>query len=1251
MKRFALALFFCASLLAGLSVFLFPPTHAAENPLLALLNLPAPPPPNPNVSLETSEHPQEFFSKSKPPPDDAPIDVLMEYWQTQSERFSELGYNVYPSEKVLDRLMDEIAKDPQKLADFLNVFPRSDASATFVRDIYDKTSAGDEGERARRSQVKRWMKYNTPYFASELARDAGRVADVDDYVSYHRELIALARVDWNAAEPIVNRLYNNPGQKASRTAALWALYVHAMDSSSVSDVDRYRDELKEVVADKSLAAGVRDLALDALSLEKEWSGRDEWYTSMMEDETLTDLGRFTGLTTLPGSSPEGKYIDRMIGLLDSDNINLRSAAAQNLLDKIDWNREAIVKALVRWLDNPKWLKETGRGGRPALIRALTQVKLPESVPGLIATLDETAGSSLPMFRGSANSANAAANAAAAVARETASAANSATATAINANIGNGIWGPRGAVYHLLRRSAVEALAFQKDPRAVNPLKRILNEGSNPFESSVYVGAIYECGGFSIAEQVTAVETFAKSSGEEVQAQPVIAVNGLLKGRMVTDYDFGEATGYDKNGVLITDASRLLGVLLINRPDVEDGLARAIIDRIAATEKSDPPLSNLLSKIVMRWQGAAINAMFLHDLKRNKIDVDAIVRLLAQRKEIREKQMEDISDLRTGPPIAVGISSCLLEDPNDQQSILDGSGDEIKTAMLACARLIRSPLPVQKVAANLQSKDKLLALAAERYLETEDSPEARSIVLSLHPNEAKILGASTAFFVDGTEGSGPEYLARLFATVDPFHASLGAYQSTIERDQTQPDLEKRLQDEVKKDPALLGIYSWRENFIRIYKDRTELSWEKDPARYQERVLTNDEFDSFKELLSHYKAGDLPPFLGCGSEDCDTAQLLMLGRNGGRRLFVMASPMPPFFAELDRVFQQMKQAPSVVKYWASKEIPGLEVLFADEQRDALAVWKSGGDFRLLTSDKARKAEIEKEVEDFAENLSENDSDAIVPEYGEDPRIEKEREKRSSENLAWNDFSSGHLGSRLTQPEQIEYLPLQDNLSVPRRSGNWKSRTGSVEIRWNDQGLYKVIGGKVTKIATGFFDAPVITPNGRWVVVTKYGSDVGPQVVRINLLNNRQFVVRSNDLPIYRAIAFVPSLNRVLVGKPERESGDYEGGDESASADDGSGYAFLDPETGFLIPARGEVRPLLQQSYRALQPASNASDFWVAIPGEDETVIGVYNTRIFTVRPVLKLPKLVFDSMNMWVDDPGGKIYIVYEGQLLSIPMKTK
>jgi hypothetical protein len=164
---------------------------------------------------------------------------------------------------------------------------------------------------------------------------------------------------------------------------------------------------------------------------------------------------------------------------------------------------------------------------------------------------------------------------------------------------------------------------------------------------------------------------------------------------------------------------------------------ALIDRIGVLDTKDPQLALGLRKIMQNWNGAAVNRLLLKDLKNNRADTDSVVKLLSLRKELREKQSNDVYDIRSGAPVALGIAACLIEDANGYDALLAGENTEAKTSMLGCARLIRAVLPIRRVAENLKSPNKMLTLAAERYLEAEDSPEARQIVLSLHPNEAKI----------------------------------------------------------------------------------------------------------------------------------------------------------------------------------------------------------------------------------------------------------------------------------------------------------------------------------------------------------------------------------------------------------------------------------------------------------------------------------------------------------------------------------
>jgi hypothetical protein len=45
-----------------------------------------------------------------------------------------------------------------------------------------------------------------------------------------------------------------------------------------------------------------------------------------------------------------------------------------------------------------------------------------------------------------------------------------------------------------------------------------------------------------------------------------------------------------------------------------------------------------------------------------------------------------------------------------------------------------------------------------------------------------------------------------------------------------------------------------------------------------------------------------------------------------------------------------------------------------------------------------------------------------------------------------------------------------------------------------------------------------------------------------------------------------------------------------------------------------------------------------------------RTFKFSTVVKVPKISFDSMDMWVDEPAGKIYFIYEGHLLALPLSS-
>lgn len=1253
MKRTISALALCITLLAAGSFVITRSTQAKEDVLPTLLSLPAPPPPNPLFRGVTSSRPPTFYDKSRPPKDNAPIDDLLDYWSKQSEGYQELVYNPKPSEKTLERLMAEVEKNPEKLSGLLNIFPDNRQAAEFVKGIFDRTSEITDVNREERASIKRWLTYNSPYYSSDLARAAQQVRDSNEYVTNQEELLALTRADFDRARPIIDRTYSNSGQPVSQVLAKWALYRHALDEDSVGDIDRYRDELKAVVEDKTATAGMRDLAMDALVKEKEWPGRDEWYYSLLSDETLADLRvngqSYTGLTTILIYSPAERYRDKMIELVKSENPVIRGAATRNLIVLLRGSDPEVVKVLLPWLENPTWAKETGNE-RQAIVGMLRGMQIPESVPGLIKALDEKAKRERSPNGYAANAMANAANAMANISGRTAqlnSASNNARPTQLEE-------------YYPLRSLAIGALVTQADLRAVPALRRVLNEVDG-YERSLVVKALLVSNGFSIAEQVDALESVAKSFGKEEERRIEMAnaaswadPEDVRRYAITDDYPSNAAVNasVQKRPVTTAELRAMLGEQLVEMTKVSDDLVKAVVDRIEVLDTKDPMLARYLRKIMLNWSGNAVNAILLRDLKNDKLESAGIVRLLGARKELREKMQAEVYDVRTGTPTATALSVCIVEDPAEFEPILDGTDPVAKTALLACARLIRARLPLAKVTPNLRAKESLLVTAAERYLESEDSPEARAIVLSLHPNEAKILGATTAFSPDGKQAIENQFLPALFASVNESFA--GTTEWMLNESEDIAKTEKKLQKEVVEDQELLGVYAYKNNFVRIYKDRAVFSWEEDTSRYRERVLAKEEFAELKEYLAANKVDELVPFLGC-AESCEARELLMLGRNGGRRVYAKSGRTPEFFAGLDKYFENVKLPPSRIKYALSKEIPGLEIVFADDNLNAETFWKNGGDMRLLVSDAAAKRRIDKEIENELE-VSENmiDGAGEDEDEGRYERQNKLRENRKYESFAWHTLADGNLPGAAARPPGVEAPPIRDTLSVQPTEGQWKARAGDIEIRTDSEGLYKVVRGKLVKLRTGNYDTPLVTPNARWVIATKY-EDEGPKLVRVNLVTGKEFRVASDSLPGAAATAFIPTINKVLI--VARDYGeDYEYEEESAendsTADDprpGS-YFLLDADTGVIQPAQGEFGPLAQQTFRPLQKAAKPNEFWAAIQDSEknETQIGIYDTSQFAFRLVLKLPKIIFNSMNLWVDEAERKAYFVYRGHLLAIPL---
>ncbi len=652
---------------------------------------------------------------------------------------------------------------------------------------------------------------------------------------------------------------------------------------------------------------------------------------------------------------------------------------------------------------------------------------------------------------------------------------------------------------------------------------------------------------------------------------------------------------------------------------------------------------------MKWPNAVINSFLILDLQNNKADVDTVVRLLAQRKSLLEKHSSDLAGLASGPPTAVGISACINNNESAYMAVIDGDNAETKTAMYACARMLRAPLPVARVAADLASENKRLSLAAERYLISEDSPEARAAVLSRKPGQAFITGAASAFIIEGVSTAYSEHLWELYATVDD-QSMYNGWDTTM--DETIAAMEKRLKKEIIESTDLLGVYSYDNHYIRIYGDRVIFNWDEDENRYRERALTSYEFEQLKVFLADNDVGNLKPFLGCGGEYCDYDELLMLGKNGGRRIYRTGSDYP-FFNWLDKYFKELKLTPAVVKYAMSRDVPGLELIIADDAYHIDTVWNQGGNLIVASSDTATRERVKKEINFAVTGKEEPDEEGAYVE-GSEENYEKRQdleEKRKWEGYSWRVVGDGTLLNEIPQPPDNEFIPHRDGHAVPADGERWKTRFGALEYRTSEEGLFRLYAGRLTKLKEGNYFGPLVTPNGKWLIAAKADGEYSWKTVRIDTATLRETPIVTPDYTRYVPTAYSATLDKVLLVQDNQY--DYysqDDNDMSPGDHENDAMLLLDCVTGQTFPVKGEFRPLSHQSFRPLQKTARPNEFWAAIMKTDRsaTEIGIYDTKFFTFKPMVKLPKIAFNSMDMYVDEVKRKIFFVYRGHLLAVPL---
>ena len=131
-------------------------TRKIDSPdvLKALLALPAPTPRQPDAPAVTqigNFRDYSFYRRNNEPPDDAPVEDLIDFWT----RWSDTNAGDGPTEAVRKRLLEACVAKPEILASLIEVLPEADSTPAKVKNIYDKALSEQQFDEQWGDKVKK----------------------------------------------------------------------------------------------------------------------------------------------------------------------------------------------------------------------------------------------------------------------------------------------------------------------------------------------------------------------------------------------------------------------------------------------------------------------------------------------------------------------------------------------------------------------------------------------------------------------------------------------------------------------------------------------------------------------------------------------------------------------------------------------------------------------------------------------------------------------------------------------------------------------------------------------------------------------------------------------------------------------------------------------------------------------------------------------------------------------------------------
>jgi len=691
------------------------------------------------------------------------------------------------------------------------------------------------------------------------------------------------------------------------------------------------------------------------------------------------------------------------------------------------------------------------------------------------------------------------------------------------------------------------------------------------------------------EIIRAIQNLGGFSEDDI----LTAIKALAE-HLIATTEQKELQEYWWNHLLSVDLSPMesLGLYMVAPNQASDSLARLLLERAERVEPENPDIANIFRQIVRSWSVPESGGVILAEISKSDPSLEAVIKALNNRDKLREWFPKQVKNLATGDGVTAAIASVIIGNEECLLNILNGNDAMSQAMLLACSRFSGQKLSVPQVALLFDKGNETLNNAAEQYLVENNSQSARAVILSQHPDEIRIFGARGLDQFAGVEQSLRPQL-----------------------------LEANSPDEIF---ALLSGGGWGGNgqiIVSVRNDTARLTLLYGNGRYAERDLTSDELSRLRYTLDVNHIEDLPP-LYTRVLDGIEYEYIHLTPNGGRRVY-MNNPLSeiedaPIYYYIVELFQNLRNAGKLtVHYNCEKEIDGLTVILSAPEYNVNAVWSEDDDTRVLLADETR-------------------------------------------SLQWYRLLDGKVGEKVEQPEACRIIGSRDDIPKYLKVSSgltlhpWQSGMGNGEvvragrINRNDEGLWRCSKGKEpVKLCNGRYARPVTTPDGKWVVAAKADKNWAPpnDVIRYDLQNNKEYVLGIPAAENFEPISYLPTQKRILLFR----SGKLRGEETSIEPE----YRLLDSESGESEIVNGDFEPLDQLTYRPLQASCKKGFKWAAIRDRtcQGTALGLYDMQEFVFDPVMLVPFLNFNSMDMWIDEENEIVYLTINDDLVRFPLTKR